>query len=334
MRTRFDQGDDPDVHAVVAQYRDAVRKKLRWVGPGAAGIVLVLLLLSSLYSVEPGEIGVVRTFGRETAKTGPGLHFAFPVAQRVDVVNVEKIRRIEVGFRGDKRIDEEALMITGDENIVEAQVIVQYRITDAHKALFHLRDPDKALQDATEIALRAVVGLKDIDDVLTKGREQAQGETRKMLQGLMDLCQSGLLVTEVKLQVVDAPDEVKDAFHDVVRAREEKEQKINSARGYTADRIPKSRGEAQKMLRAAEAYKEQRILQARGDAAKFDSVFAEYEKAKDVTRERLHLETLERILGKVEKKILIDGQVGRNLLPVLPLGGLLGTTSAAAPGGR
>lgn len=336
MRTRFDANGNPDIKEVVAQYRDAMRRKLRWIGPGVILIILALVLLSGLFSVEPGEIGVVRTFGKETAKKNPGLHFALPIAQKVDVVNMEKIRRIELGFRGDKRVDHEALMITGDENIVEAQMIVQFRVADPSKMLFRLKEPEKVLHAAAEVALRAVVGRTTIDEVLTKGREQAQVETKKALQELMDLYLSGLAVTEVKLQVVDAPDEVKDAFHDVVRAREEREQKINKAKAYRADIIPKARGQAQKMLREAEAYKEARIERATGDAAKFDKVRIEYEKAKRVTRQRLHLETVEAILGRVNKKVIIDGAVGNNTLPVLPLGGLIGGApqAAQATGGR
>ncbi len=333
MRTRFDE-NNPDIKVVVAQYRDAMRRKLRWVGPLVVAVILLLIVLSGLYSVEPGEVGVVRTFGKQTAKTGPGLHFVFPLVQRVDVVNVEKIRRREIGFRGDKRVDHEALMLTGDENIVEAQMIVQYKIDDPTKTLFRLKDPEGTLHAAAEVALRSVVGRTKIDDILTKGREVAQNDTRRLLQELMDLYESGLKVTEVKLLVVDAPDEVQDAFHDVVRAREEKEQKINKAKGYEADRIPKARGEAQVLLRQAEGYRASRVERAKGDAHKFTALLAEYRKAKGVTRQRLHLETMEAILARVSKKVIIDGQVAENALPVLPLGGVIGGAPAAAQGGR
>ncbi|HHH26999.1 MAG TPA: FtsH protease activity modulator HflK, partial [Polyangiaceae bacterium] len=158
-------------------------------------------------------------------------------------------------------------------------------------------------------------------DILTKGRERAQIKTKQLLQDLMDLYESGLRITEVKLQVVDAPDEVKDAFHDVVRAREEREQTINKALGYREDLIPKARGEAQKIIRAAEAYKRERVLRAEGEAARFVSILEEYKKAKGVTRERLHLETMERILNRVPKKVFIDEDVAKNALPFLPLTG-------------
>lgn len=413
MRNRFDENGKPDIQRVVAEYRDAVKKRLRWVGPILGGALLLLIVLVGTYSVEPGEVGVVRTFGRASLdQSQPGLHFAWPIAQKVNIVDTAKIRRVEVGFRstdkGPKRVDNEALMLTGDENIIEAQMIVQYQIADPVKYLFKLSDPDTVLLIAAEVALRGAVGTMRITssieelggtetpsdlaeeiaaleqrgagaeedaaagegggapqpgedaekkpdedaakkdaaekpkdppkrdpaargmdqvkmdpstDILTTGRERAQTATREQLQQLMDLYESGLKITEVKLQVVDAPDEVKDAFHDVVRAREEREQKINKALGYREDRIPKARGEAQKVMRAAEAYKRERVLRAQGEAARFVSILREYDKARAVTRQRLHLETLERILAQVEKKVFIDQDVARNALPFLPLGG-------------
>ena len=212
-------------------------------------------------------------------------------------------------------------MLTGDENIVEAQMIIQYRVVDPSKYLFELRDPEESLRATAEVALRSMVGRTNIDDVITTGREQVQAETREWLQKLMDSYQSGLSVTEVKLQMVDAPDEVKQAFHDVVRAREEKEKLINQAMGYKADLIPRARGEARKIERDAEGYREQRVLRAKGDAAKFEAQLAEYKKAENVTRERLYLETIERILGRIEKKTFVDADVAQGALPLLPLAG-------------
>ena len=288
--------------------------------------------------MDAGELAVVQTFGRETAKHGPGLHFLIPFVQKRNIENVEKIRRIEVGFRGKQHVVDEAQMLTGDENIVEAQVIVQYRIKDLSKFLFELHDPEKALRATAEVALRSTVGKTNIDDVFTTGRQRVQDETWKWLQKLMDNYQSGLSITQVKLQTVDAPEGVKDAFHDVVRAREEKEKLINQAKGYQADLIPKARGQAREIQRKAEAYREQRVLRARGDADKFNQVLAEYKSAERVTRERLYLETMERILGKIDRKVVIDAQVAKGALPVLPLGGidavggLAGAGTAAAAG--
>jgi membrane protease subunit HflK len=330
MRSQFDDdGNRPDVADVVAQVSDVLRRNLRRFLPIVVALAVAALLYMGVYSVGPGSQGVVRTFGRETGKTSPGLHFAIPFVQKVDVVSVEQIRRIEIGRGDDKR--GEARMITGDANIAEATMIVQYRVADPSKYLFRLKDSEETLRATAEVALRSVIGRTSIDDVITTGREKVQEETRSWLQKLMDEYQSGLTVTEVKLQAVDAPDAVRDAFHDVVRAREEREKLINEAKGYQADVIPKARGEARKIEREAEAYREQRILRANGDAAKFNSMLAEYGKAQRVTRERMYLETMERILSKVEKKVVIDKDVARGALPLLPLGG---AALGAVPGGK
>ncbi len=334
MRSQFDDdGMRPDVGEVVGQVSAAFRRNFRRSGPIILLVVVALLLVTGFYKVDPGEIAVVRTFGKETGKKQPGLHYRIPFAQKVDIENVEQIRRIEVGTRGEERVPHEALMLTGDENIVEAHMIVQYRIVEPTKALFRLRDPEETLRATAEVALRSMVGRTSIDDVLKgEGREKTQRDTMTWLQKLMDEYDSGLQVTEVKLQAVDAPDEVKDAFHDVVRAREEKEKLINQARGYEADKIPRARGEARKHIREAEAYKEQRVLRAQGDAEKFTTVYAEYKKAPKVTRDRLYLETMERLYGKIDNKIIVDGAIAKGALPVLPLGGA--AVGALAGGGK
>ena len=333
------QHDQPES---VQQLFQAFEQASRWIQhhlarilPLAAGAILLLWLASGVYTVNPGHKGVVRTFGKETARTEPGLNYRYPWPfQRVDIVSVEQIRRIEVGFRGSQRVAEEALMLTGDENIVDAQIVVQYRVADPSKYLFRLREPEAALLAATEVALRSTVGSMTIDQVMIEERAKVQGDARLFIQRLMDAYESGLVITEVKLQAADPPDAVRDAFHDVVRAREDREKLINQAKGYQADILPKARGEAQKLLREAEGYKEQRVLLAQGEAARFLSVLAEYEKARDVTRDRLHLETVEKILPDIDK-IIIGGDVNQRLLPLLPLtpgaASLLNPSSAAAP---
>lgn len=307
---------------------------------GVVIVVLAIWLGSGFYIVGPGEQGVVRQFGKVVKKTSAGLNYRLPWPTQVaDVVNVERIQRLEVGFRSDPQrpgststVPREALMLTGDENIVDAQIIVQYRIKDPIPFLFRIQDPIGTLRAATEVALRSRVGNTNIDEVLTVGRVKVQEETRDFLQQLMDTYESGILITAVKLQTVDAPDQVKDAFHEVVRAREDREKLINQTRGYREDLIPKARGEAQQIIRAAEAYKEERMLKARGDAARFDAVLAEYRKGPRVTRERLHLETLERVLPNVEK-IVLGEKGGGNVVPLLPLKDLtIRQQPAAKPG--
>lgn len=288
--------------------------------PIAAFVLVVLWLGSGVYSVTPGHVGVVRTFGKETARAEPGLNYRFPWPfQQADVVSVEQIRRIEVGFRDGQRVPAEALMLTGDENIVEAQIVVQYRVADPSKFLFRLREPEVALSAATEVALRSTVGSMTIDQVMIEERAKVQDDARVFIQRLMDTYDSGLVITEVKLQAADPPDAVRDAFHDVVRAREDKEKLINQAKGYQADILPKARGEAQKILREAEGYKEKRVLLAQGETSRFLSVLAEYEKSREVTRDRLHLETMERILPDTDK-VILDGDVAQRLLPMMPVG--------------
>lgn len=317
MSGPFDDGFD--IGRMTRKVQGGMSPWGRRIGPILIAVAVLALLATGTYVVGPGEQAVVRTFGRETGKTGPGLHYAFPLVQRKDVVNIEQIRRIEVGFRGEQRMRDEALMLTGDENIVEAQLIVQYRVSDPSKYLFRLRDPDETLRATAEVALRSMVGRTNIDDLLTTGRERVQDETRQWLQKLMNDYQSGLSVTDLKLLTVDAPDQVREAFHDVVRAREEKEKLINQARGYRADLIPKARAEANQIEREAEAYREQRVLRANGDAAKFESQRVEYAKAKEVTRKRLWLETVEGVMANVDNKIFVDDSMSRGAVPVLPL---------------
>ena len=332
MRSRFDDdGSGPNIAEVVAEVSDALRGNVRRFGPLLLAVLAVAVIVTGVYSVGPGEQGVVRRFGREHRTAAPGLHYAIPLVEAVNVVNIEEVRRVEVGFNGETPINEESLMLTGDENIVEVQMVVQYRVADPTRYLFRLRDPERTLHVASEVALRSVVGRTNIDDVMTTGRQQVQAATRELLQSLMDDYEGGLEITEVKLDAVDAPDEVKDAFNAVTRAREDKEKLVNEARGYLEDKVPRARGEAQSIVRAAEAYKEQRMLRAQGDADKFEAMLAEYQKARGVTRQRLYLETMERVLAPIKNKMIIDQAVGGGTVPILPLKAASAAAAAAAP---
>ena len=210
-------------------------------------------------------------------------------------------------------------MISGDTNIVDVQLLIQYNIKDVEAFLFKSVNPDTIiLKGAVETAVRQVVGQRNIDDVLTTEKESVQAETKLLLQDLLDQYDTGINVTEVKLQNVRPPSQVQDAFDDVVRAREDKERTINLAQAYEADIIPRALGEAQRVLQLAEAYKQEKVANAEGQSDRFLSVLAEYNKAKDVTRQRLYLETMEIIMPGVTK-FIIDGEVGGNLLQFLPL---------------
>ncbi len=334
MRNQFDDDEEPPANPAdaVAQAAEMFQKNAGKLAPIVGALALAIVIWLGTFTVAPGEQAVIRTFGRESGKRGPGLHFVFPFIQRYDKVNVEKIQQVEVGFRGEERVPIEALMLTGDENIVEAQMIVQFKIKDPSLYLFRLDDAEGTLRSTAEVSLRSMVGRTSIDEVITTGREDVQRETQLLMQRLMDQYQSGIQVTEIKLQAVDAPDEVRDAFHDVVRAREEKEKLINQARGYQEDLIPKARGEAREIERQAEGYKQERVLKANGDAAKFSATLAEYSKAEKVTRQRMYLESMERVLGSLKNKVIVDRELGRSTLPLLPLGAQ-GLASLPAVGG-
>lgn len=314
------------------QFDDIVRQLRRWpfrrVGLPLIGILILLWLGSGLYMVGPGEVGVILQFGRHVAISQPGLNYRLPrPIQNHYIVDVRAVRSAEIGYRTSaaqasrsgsvRRVPEEALMLTGDENIVEVQLFVQYIVQDPVKFLFRARDPEETLAATAEVALRSVVGRNTIDHTMTEGRVEVQAQVHEMLQELLDGYETGLLATEVRLLAVDAPDQVRDAFHDVVRAWEDRERMTQEAEGYREDVIPRARGEAVELIRAAEAYRERRIRTAQGEADRFLALLKEYKEAPDVTRERLHLETMERILPKTKTFVLSDGT--GDVLPLLPL---------------
>jgi membrane protease subunit HflK len=289
--------------------------------------ILAIWILSGIFFVKPGCQGVVRRFGKKVRIVGPGPHYRIPwPMERADRVSIEEVRRLEVGFRTVhpgpparyRLYPQEALMLTGDENIVDCQIIVQYRVSDVSDYLFNVRDQVGTLKDAAEVALRHVIGYTNIDDALTVGKARIQNEAMKFLQRLIDRYRSGLLVTAVKLQDVRPPQAVDAAFKDVVSAKEDRDRLIQEAKGYYEDVIPKARGEAEKKIKEAEAYSSQRIKRAQGNAAKFLTVLKEYKKAEDVTRKRLYLETMEEILPGI-RKFVIDSKSGGSLLQLLPL---------------
>jgi len=293
-------------------------------------VFLVLWLATGIYIVQPGEQAVVRRFGKVNRITIPGPHLHIPAPiEKVDKVAVAKIRRIEIGFRSIdsgsparyRFIPEESHMLTGDEQIVNAQIIVQYQVQDPAKYLFNVRNidgPRGALFDAAEVALRRVVGQRPIDDVLIGEKLQIEVDIKDYLQSIIKGYDSGLHVKEVKLQTVLPPKEVAAAFSDVVSAKEEKDTLIKEAKGYYEDLIPRARGQAEKIKKQAQAYKKERTEKAEGDAARFLSVLNEYKNAKDVTRKRMYLETMERIMPGI-KKYVIDPETGGSMLQFLPL---------------
>jgi len=292
------------------------------------GIVVVLILigwgLAGIYIVEPAEEGVVLRFGDYHATTGPGPHWAPYLIDSVEKVNVEQIRRAEIGYRsdaGDQSVPPESLMLTRDENIVDVGFAVLYRIKDARNYLFRVRDPDLSLRQATESAIREVVGRNVMDFVLTDGRAVVAEQVRELTQEILDRYETGLLVASVNMQKAQPPNQVRDAFSDAVKAREDEERYKNEARAYAAEILPRARGDANAMLQQAEGYKQRVINEAQGDASRFTSVLDEYSKAPDVTRQRLYLDAMQNVLGN-STKVLLDVEGGNNLLYV-PLDKLL-----------
>ncbi|MQF65278.1 FtsH protease activity modulator HflK [SAR202 cluster bacterium AC-409-J13_OGT_754m] len=300
-------------------------------------VVGIIWLGTGVYSVNPGEQSVMQLFGKTSTTAGPGLHWYWPnPIGTKNVESIEQIKTMELGI-----VREDAQMITGDLNIADVSLVVQYRIKNLEYYLFNVDDPGDSLRDtdegepdgitlkdATESALRLVVGQRSIDGILTSEKEEVQNETQILLQSILDTYFSGIQVLTVRLQEVKPPDEVRDAFDDVLRARQDQDTKVNQAKAYREDILPRAQGEATQLINEAGAYKAEVIALAEGEAKRFLAVLEEYKKAKDVTRYRLYLEAMESIL--IETSIFaIDPQSGNNLLEVLPLSPL--TTSDTQP---
>ena len=293
------------------------------------GLAIVIWLLLGLYSVGPDEVGVVQRFGKYNRVVGSGLnyHIPYPI-ETVKTPKVTEVKRIEIGFRTVgknqyRTIEQESLMLTGDENIVDAELIVQYKIKDPIDYLFNFIGPELTLREASEASLRTVIGRHNIDEALTSGKLMIQEETKELLQIILDKYETGVIVVAVQLQDVSPPKQVIDAFKDVASAKEDKNRMINEAEGYRNDVIPKARGQAQAMIRESEGFRESRIKRAEGDVAKFKAIVKEYTKAKEVTKERLYLEAMEEILPGIDKYIVPNGEDG-NLLNLLNLTGTKG----------
>jgi membrane protease subunit HflK len=297
-------------------------------------IVLITVWLGSgVYVVNPGEVAIVRRFGAwDQQQIAEGLHWHVPTpVEQVDIISISRVRSMELGFRtfgetgnGQTSPDaQEARMITGDENLVDVQLVVQYQISNAGDFLFNVKDPGgtpdiTTLRDATASSLRQIVGKKPIDDVLTLGKEQVQIETSLLLQSILDEYGAGIRIVNVQLQDVQPPPEVQAAFKDVISAREDKEKFINQGEAYKEDVVPRARGQAQRDIQDAEAFKFESIAAANGEAARFTSRLLEYNQAKDATERRLYIEALESVLPTI-KVIVMDSATSGNVLPFLPL---------------
>ncbi len=289
-----------------------------------AAIIFVVWLLSGIYIVEPAERGVVLRFGdfQKTTMPGPHWHFPYPI-DKVEVVNVENIRTVEIGYRSagsrpESNILSESLMLTNDENIVDLKIAGQYRVKDAAQYLFNVRSPDIILRQMMESAVREVVGQSNMDFVLTEGRSEVDTRTEHALQEMLDAHGTGLSVTSVSMQDVQPPEQVQASFADVVKAREDEVRLKNEAEAYSNDIIPRARGQAFRIIQEAEAYKSQIVAKANGDTSRFLQVMNEYNKAPFITEERMYLDAMESVYSRTNKVMVdVDGN-GNNVL-YLPL---------------
>jgi len=304
---------------------------------GIGGILLVAVVVwavSGIYIIDPPEQGVVLRFGKHVRTVGPGPHWRPRFIEDVITVNVQSIRNQDIGFRRQggsvSGVPHEALMLTKDENIVDLQFNVQYRVKDASNFVLAVVDPEVTLKQATESAVREVVGRSSMDFVLTEGRSEVAAETEVMIQEILDRYRTGLQLTSVNMQDAQPPDPVQEAFLDAIRAREDQERIINEANAYKADIVPKARGEGAAILQRAEAYRQRVIAEADGETDRFLKVLTEYRRAPAVTRERLYIEAIESVLAK-SSKVMVDVQGGNSLI-YLPIDKLLGSRVANPAG--
>ena len=291
-------------------------------------IVLVLYMASGLYRVLPDEQGVVLRFGKYIHTTQPGLHYHFPTPfERVLTPKVTKVNRVDVGFRpasdsgrssGVGNVPEESLMLTGEENIVDINYSVFWVIKDAQKFLFNIQSPVETVKATSETAMREVIAKNEIQTILTEGRSNIEVEVQEITQQILDEYESGIQITQVQTQQADPPAQVIDAFRDVQAARADRERSKNEAEAYSNDVIPRARGEAEQILQQAEAYKKEVVALAEGEASRFLAIYNEYKDAKQVTQERMYLETMEKVLADIDK-VIIDKNSGSGVVPYLPL---------------
>jgi len=323
----------PDLKEAIEKIKKSIPFKIPFGGkyglvPIIVVVLLILWLASGIYFVAPDEAGVVKRFGEAVRSTTPGPHYHIPVpVETVMKPKVTQVRRIEIGFRtiGDRQlgrlraVTNESLMLTKAENIVNLTFIVQYKIKDAIAYLFNVKDQDKTVKDAAEAAMRETVGESEIDDILTTGKFKVQQDTKAILQKILDGYNAGIHIVAVQLQDVHPPAQVMAAFKDVASAKEDKAKMVNDAYGYRNEILPKAKGKSAQITNDAVAYKESKIISAEGDASRFMQILAEYRTAREVTKKRLYIEMMEKVLPGVDK-VIVDDKIGKNMLPHLSLG--------------
>ena len=311
------------------QGRQGMHRFSRWVPTVLFLLVIALFLLTSFYQINTGEVGVIRRFGKYDRTTQPGLHWKLPFnIEKLDIVKLERIFKEEFGFRTIKTGGrsqyssnsylDEALMLTGDVNVLNVTWIVQFKVKDPAKVLFRLQDPLQTIRDISEAVMREVIGDSSVDEALTNRRVEINQEVQDMVQRILDGYESGIQIVTVKLQDVNPPDEVKPSFNEVNEAKQEKEKVINQSWEAFNKVIPKARGEAEKTISEAQGYALSRVNEAQGDAARFMQTWNAYKGAKAVTRRRLYLETLSTMLPKAGRIYVTDPK-GQGIFPLLNL---------------
>jgi modulator of FtsH protease HflK len=329
-------GQQPDLEEILRRSQDRIRQVMpggRMGGPFAVLLAVVLVALVGFFGftvrVNPEELGIVLRFGQYVRQLPPGLNFRWPYPiEEVELPKVTRVNRIEIGMRGssDSRdssstirdVPEESLMLTGDENIVDVDFVVFWRIADAPDYLFNIEDPEGTVKDVAESAMRDVVGRSDIEPILTEARAQTEADVQALMQKILDGYGAGIQVTQVQLQKVDPPLQVIDAFRDVQAARADQERLQNEAQAYANRIIPEAKGEAERILQAAQGYRDQVIAESKGEADRFLKVYEQYKKAPEVTRRRMFIDTMEKVLGDTDK-VIVDGKAGTGVVPYLPL---------------
>jgi len=337
----------PDFEDLIKKGQDRFRAILPGGGGGLGRIAYILIgtglliawLLTGFYRVQTNEQGVVLRFGQWVETTAPGLnwHLPWPV-ETVLTPSVTSIQQIDIGFsgtasertRGSRRdYEEESLMLTGDQNIIDIDFTVQWKIADAGLFLFKIRDPEATVKIAAESAMREIIGRTDIQPALTEARGTVESEARRLLQDTLNEYEAGIEITELVLQDVQPPEAVIDAFNDVLRAQQDRDRQRNEADKYRNDILPRARGDALRVVQEAEAYKEKLKNEAEGEAARFLSVYNAYKQNPDVTRRRMYLETMQGVLSGTDK-VILDSKSQGGAVPYLPLNELRGQTGAGS----
>jgi membrane protease subunit HflK len=332
----------PDLEEFIRKGQDRFKGFVPKGGFGGKGFLLIILILlviwafTGLYRVQPDQQGVVLQFGKWVNTTQPGLHWHLPYpVETVETPSVENIQAIDIGFRslGDRGraqardVSEESLMVTGDQNIIDIDFTVQWKISDAGQFLFNIRDPEATVKIAAESAMREIIGRTDIQPALTEARQDVEIKTRNLLQNILNEYEAGIEITQVQLQDVQPPQAVIDAFDEVQRARQDLERVRNEADAYRNDVLPRARGEAQRMIQEAQGYRERLVNEAEGEAQRFLEVFQAYKQNPEVTKRRMYLETMQNLLTEIDKVIMDKGVQGA--VPYLPLNELRRSSGGA-----